>query len=64
MNTNSIITGDCRDVLRTLPAGVADLVVTDPPFNIGYPYPGYDDSLTDDEYLDMLEGPSARCGGC
>jgi site-specific DNA-methyltransferase (adenine-specific) len=55
LNINSLITGDCRDVLPTLPAGVADLVVTDPPFNIGYTYPGYDDSRPDAEYLGMLE---------
>lgn len=32
--------GDCRKVLGGLPNG---LVVTDPPYNIGYHYEGYAD---------------------
>lgn len=30
------VTGDCLDVLRTIPAGSVDAVVTDPPFGIGF----------------------------
>jgi site-specific DNA-methyltransferase (adenine-specific) len=56
MNINSLMTGDCRDVLPTLPEDVADLVVTDPPFNIGLNYLGYNDRRPPDEYLGMLEG--------
>jgi site-specific DNA-methyltransferase (adenine-specific) len=62
LNINSLLTGDSRDVLPTLPAGVADLVVTDPPFNIGYSYPGYDDSRPDAEYLAMLEDVFRKVG--
>lgn len=29
-----LLLGDCRTILRQLPAGVADLCVTDPPYNI------------------------------
>jgi DNA modification methylase len=52
---NRILTGDCLDVLATLPAGSVDLVATDPPFNIGLKYPGYDDCRTPEEYLGWLE---------
>jgi len=38
MTTNSILTGDCRDVLPALPAGCTDLIFADPPFNFGQPY--------------------------
>jgi site-specific DNA-methyltransferase (adenine-specific) len=55
MNTNTILTGDCLEILTTMPAGVADLVCTDPPFNIGLAYPGYYDSRPPDEYLALLE---------
>lgn len=30
-----VVTGDCLDVLKTLPAGCVDAVVTDPPYGIG-----------------------------
>ena len=33
-----VVTGDCIDVLRTIPAGSVDAVVTDPPFGIGFKY--------------------------
>ena len=39
--TDTILTGDCLDVLPTLPAGFAQLAYLDPPFNIGWFYPGY-----------------------
>ena len=30
-----VITGDCLEVMRTLPAGSVDAVITDPPYGIG-----------------------------
>jgi site-specific DNA-methyltransferase (adenine-specific) len=33
---DEIINGDCRDVLKTLPAGSVDLVLTDPPYGVSY----------------------------
>ena len=50
-HTNTIVTGDCLDVLPTLPAGCADLVFADPPFNIGYRYDVYDDRKKRPDYL-------------
>ena len=49
---NEIITGDCIEVMRGLPAGSVDLVFADPPFNIGYQYDVYGDKRKRDEYLD------------
>lgn len=54
MDTDAVITGDCRDVLPTLPAGLASLAVTDPPFNVGLDYPGYEDDRPEQEYLGLL----------
>ena len=36
MELNRIYQGDCLDYLRSLPDGVADLVVTDPPYGVSY----------------------------
>jgi DNA modification methylase len=35
MNRNVIVQGDCIELLRELPDGVAGLVIADPPYNIG-----------------------------
>jgi len=31
-----------------------DFIITDPPYNIKYKYPDYDDNLPDDEYINLL----------
>jgi DNA modification methylase len=31
---NALYQGDCRQLLRAVPTGEVDLVVTDPPYNI------------------------------
>jgi DNA modification methylase len=43
---------DCRDILPTL-EGV-DCVVTDPPYNVGYSYESYDDSLSEEDYKRLI----------
>ncbi len=43
--------GDCIVGLKTIPAGTVDLAFADPPFNIGFKYDQYDDTLEDDQYL-------------
>ena len=55
MDTNTVITGDCIEVLGRLPAGSADLVFADPPFNIGYQYDVYDDRRAKEDYLAWSE---------
>ena len=47
---DKIITGDCLEVLEKLPAACADLIVADPPYNIGYKYDRYDDSQKHEDY--------------
>lgn len=50
--------GDCRDILPTLPK--VDAVVTDPPYGIGFPYEGYEDTL--DNLNELVEAfvPASR----
>lgn len=40
--TIRILTGDCRDVLRTLPEASVDSIVTDPPYELGFMGKGWD----------------------
>jgi DNA modification methylase len=37
-NNATVSHGDCLELLRTIPNGAADLVVTSPPYNIGKKY--------------------------
>ncbi|HBE67249.1 MAG TPA: site-specific DNA-methyltransferase [Planctomycetaceae bacterium] len=37
--------------MQSIPDGTVDLVFADPPFNIGYDYDKYDDSLSEENYL-------------
>ena len=48
----TIYHGDCREILPGLEH--VDLVVTDPPFNVGYHYKSYKDKLSSEEYAALL----------
>jgi site-specific DNA-methyltransferase (adenine-specific) len=48
--TNTIITGDCVEVMKTLPEGSIDLVVTSCPYNANIKYDVYDDGRSMEEY--------------
>ncbi len=43
--------GDCLTYMSGLPDACVDLVITDPPFNIGKQYDSYKDNLKFEEYL-------------
>lgn len=55
----NVYVGDCRDFLPygvdlMYSIGLKPVVVTDPPFNIGYHYDGYNDCMPESEYWFML----------
>ena len=50
IETGKIINGDCIEVMRTLPDGCVDLLVTSPPYNANIKYDVYDDGLSMDDY--------------
>ncbi|MCL6450704.1 MAG: site-specific DNA-methyltransferase, partial [Acetobacteraceae bacterium] len=50
--------GDCRDLLRQLPDGLARLVVTSPPYNLGKPY---ERRRSLGQYLEEQRGVIAEC---
>jgi site-specific DNA-methyltransferase (adenine-specific) len=53
IETGKIINGDCVDVMKTLPEGSVDLIVTSPPYNANIKYDEYDDGLSMEEYWDF-----------
>ena len=42
-------------MVRHLDPGSVDVVVTSPPYNLGTPYSGYDDTIPREQYLDWIE---------
>jgi DNA modification methylase len=51
---DEIICGDCRQVLKKLPAECVHLAITSPPYNVGLEYDGHHDSMPYEDYLDWL----------
>lgn len=52
--------GDCVKYMNSLPHRSIPLIVTDPPYNIGYEYDGYDDKRDPQEYLAWCDDWLAR----
>jgi site-specific DNA-methyltransferase (adenine-specific) len=53
IETGKIINGDCIEVMKTLPDGCIDLLVTSPPYNVNVSYDVYDDGRSMDEYWEF-----------
>ena len=53
MELNKVYQGNCIDIIPTIKEDF--IIVTDPPFNIGYHYNEYNDNLGADEYYEMLQ---------
>ena len=49
---NSIIKGDCLEVLKKIPDNSVDMTFADPPFNLKKKYNHYEDSKEKQDYLD------------
>ncbi len=52
MTKGGLFTGDYRDFI---PAADNCWIVTDPPYNVGYKYPGYKDTVSDSQYRALFE---------
>jgi len=61
LKPNTIICGDCVEILGKLNEPVADLIFADPPFNIGYKYDVYEDRRKYDEYYDWTKAWMTVC---
>lgn len=51
---NSVVCGDCLDIMRQIPDGSIDLIFADPPFNAGKDYGDFDDSKEVEDYYSWL----------
>ncbi len=58
---DKIICGNCIDVLGGTRKRFADLIFADPPFNIGYKYDNYNDSVQRDVYVGWTHHWMAIC---
>ena len=46
----TVIVGDCRQVMKSLPEGSIDLIVTSPPYNIDLRGAAWDDNMSWEDY--------------
>jgi len=62
MTKLTLIQGDCLKVLPTLPDESVDLILTDPPFNLGIDYgDAYDDNKERCEYIQFVKSFVKEC---
>jgi site-specific DNA-methyltransferase (adenine-specific) len=50
IETGKILNGDCVEIMKTLPEGTVDLIVTSPPYGVGIAYDVHEDDVEFDEY--------------
>jgi site-specific DNA-methyltransferase (adenine-specific) len=50
---NTVITGDCSEVMKGIPEGSVDLIVTSPPYGVNIAYDVHDDDMEISEYLEF-----------
>lgn len=58
---NTIVVGDCLEVLTMFPDASVDLIHTSPPYNIGKDYAGFEDSKSLHEYREFLGRVIKEC---
>lgn len=58
---HKIITGDCLKKLKKISNNSVDLIVTDPPFNIGKKYGKYKDNLPHEKYIKWCKQWLTEC---
>ena len=55
IETGKIINGDCIEVMKTMPEGSVDLVLTSPPYNANIKYDTYDDGRSMEDYWNFTK---------
>jgi site-specific DNA-methyltransferase (adenine-specific) len=53
--TKKILNGDCIEVMKTIPEGSVDLVLTSPPYGVNIAYDVHNDDMTPEEYLNFTK---------
>lgn len=55
MSEIELLHGDCLELMKDIPDGSVDLIVTSPPYNIGKVYKTYKDNLELEDYLSWCD---------
>jgi site-specific DNA-methyltransferase (adenine-specific) len=55
IETGKIINGDCVEVMKTMPEGSVDMVLTSPPYNANIKYDTYDDGRSMEDYWNFTK---------
>lgn len=58
----TVIRGNCLDVMARMEEASIDVVVTSPPYNLNMAYGAYDDSRTEGDYVDWIGEVASRIG--
>jgi DNA modification methylase len=58
---NAVVQGDCVEVLRQLPASCAQLVIADPPYNLGPQFGNLQEWQNDSDWLPWCRQWLAEC---
>ena len=53
IETGKIINGNCIEVMKTLPEGSVDLIVTSPPYGVGIDYDVHEDDMESVSYTHL-----------
>ena len=62
MTEHKLLIGDCLEIMKSMPSESIDVVITDPPFNIGKDYGGvYEDKKKFSEYIEWCKTWLAEC---
>ena len=57
----TVVCGDCLELMKALPDGCVDAVITDPPYNCGKSYGIHNDSMAEQEYEIWMESVAREC---
>ena len=63
MSNIQLMCGDCLELMKDISDGSNIIVVTDPPFNIGYKYSTYKDKMEEKQYYKWLYDTLSFFGG-
>jgi len=61
MKIDTCVQGDCLKWMQNTKTPFADLIIADPPFNIGFQYDSYNDCRPEDDYLAWCKSWIGEC---
>ena len=59
--TNKILNCDCLEIMKGMPDKSVDLVLTDPPYNVGINYDTHKDNMTREEFIEWARSWFTEC---